>query len=60
MCTKFGEFTLKFNEVAVFLVHLLTMHTSLGTGYQSNCGDFMKQDEWLPKSPNHNLLNCHV
>jgi len=26
MCTKFWEFTLKFNEVGVYLVHMLTLH----------------------------------
>ena len=49
MFTKFGEFTLKFNE----LVGQLGAHTAHVTQnwLRSNCSEFVNKDEWLPNLP---------
>jgi len=54
-CVPFGEFMLEINEVVVHL----TAHV-IQNWPRPNCRDLIKKVEWLPNSPNLNLLDHHV
>jgi len=57
VCIKFGEFTLKFNELE--LMHLFILHVT-NNWLRSNCSYFINNDEWPPNLPNFNFLYCCV
>jgi len=60
MCTKFGEFMLKFNELGVQGSASVRTTPVTQNWLRSNCSDFINKDDWSPNLPDLSPLDYHV